>query len=81
MVYGPRPEMMHWKCPWQKLALKGAWFRSFGPFLEFIVYLHWPKVWNTILSISVSMLFWISISSKISAHRVTEKYWSVFSCI
>jgi hypothetical protein len=70
VVSGPRPEMTYPKHSWQKLTLKNAWFRSFGPFLESTVYLYWPKVWNTILSTSLKMLF--RISSKTYAHRATE---------
>jgi hypothetical protein len=79
MSSGPRPEMRYRKHPWQKLTLKSAWFRSFGPFLESIVYLHWPKACNPILNTSVDMLFWIS--SKTIADRAAEKHWRIFSCI
>jgi hypothetical protein len=81
MVSRPRPEIRCEKHSWQKLALKGAWFWSFGPFLESTVYLHWPKIWNTntILSTYINMSF--RIFSKKSAHRVVEKHWSIFSCI
>jgi hypothetical protein len=74
MVSGPRPEMTYRKPSWEKLTLKSPWFRSFSPFLEFIVYLHWRNVWNTnaILSTSVNILF--RISSKRSAHRTAEQH-------
>jgi hypothetical protein len=64
------------KRPWQKLTLKSAWFRWFGPFLESTVYLHWPKIWNTIRSTAVNM--WFRTSSKTSAHRAARKHWRVF---
>jgi hypothetical protein len=79
MVSRPRTEMKYWKHPWQKLTLKRAWFRSFGPFLQYTVCLHWRNVGNTILSTSLNMLF--RISSKTSAHRAAEKQWQAFSCI
>jgi hypothetical protein len=49
------------------------------PFLESTGDLPWPKVWHTIFTPSVSMLF--RISSKVFAYRASEEHWSVFFSI
>jgi hypothetical protein len=67
---GPRSEITYGKHPWQKSTLKSAQFRSFGLFLESTLYLHWPNVWNPILSTSVKVLS--RISSKTPAHRAAR---------
>jgi hypothetical protein len=61
------------------LTLKKAWFRSFGPFLQSTVHLHWSKVWNTILNTFVDMS--CSKSSKISTHWTAKTHRKIFPSI